>query len=1231
MTKVLDPKLQLNDLIETEFKRYTENKVYVSDLATGGGKSHNIAKLTCNYYPKHFGQIVILCVQNKLIDGMADELSKFYDASDSLVKKDEVLIVESNANVLVKAIRSGKMRALCEELKRYVEKEKISGGNALNEIEKNIKKAEDTVNNSPNGLLDKIADNKDFAEIESKIRRDVKKFLSNVRGSKNKRATALKLFPSLPEVFPQINLKKAKVAIMTIHKALMGIDLILEKEISILGFDNSQGTLFIFDESDQAALSMRDVIVEQALREDIDLYRIFTTYQSLIEDTTISEEFPQRELLLGNMGKVRKKLEKRFMSKMGIKRMPNDILLDRKEDLESIRNGIFLCGPMCRYNIRYKDANQFRVTAKGTSHLEMVKDTRKGKKKKDLKFEDFVELLYNSTRTIKSSLTNVVKNIKKDQMDKYRESMEKTGSLYELYPTDENSIHTLASRFRNVDKKVERQLLDFLTTARNIRTSQGDSVEDASVYMQGMHLYNEQIDEQDILGCVSIHGHEVMTTPEKIIIQLISKPKNAVILSSATANGGSVASNFSIHHLKYVLCGKMSWIDKATHQKFEELSNSLYHEDHKVETLAMTGHKFSDSRVEKWELPEKYRNMFCKGAVEERLPDRWFKITKSILKRMYSDKSEKETVQNLQFQLNRLFKFIEVYWNFMSREDIHSLMYFQNKTGKDEYDRKQVMLLASLIDGSYKDSGVRLDSCDLPEISNKSILISNNTGEVKEKVRETVGRDPDAKLMLVTAYNSFKAGENLQYGYPDGLSVLEGNTWNDNKTKDWDAIYVEEPSHHFTIKREYSDDEEKQKYLSLLNLMMFYEDGMLSLKETYSYIDAIIKNQPILAGNAGKHALKKDKAKWMLTILEQSIGRLCRTKNKNRTTHIFYDEGIMEYFRYYDRKKSYTKEFRTLISDITESLDELDLEWEASEESERVNLAEKANADLNRINSKALWYILKDEDLYEEEEDWEEGSEAMAYRETLDVEKYQRVVDDFKRAILKNPTIQDPDNLESGNIGVNLFNCYGKWKRNPDREGYDYWRRDLKICTGDTKDSVLQRMSPEDVRLDCMMRNATIKAHFEKSGFATSWDKFHPYILHPDILQSWYAGEIGEQAFLALMSEMTDVKFVKLKGKLYELADFVVRDKNEKNLIAYDVKNFNPDLPHVDKAADMETPAKRRLKRERLKCRVVTVNILEIEGMENTTDEIGGLINKNGECLTRNIEIIKNQINSLLK
>lgn len=79
---------------------------------------------------------------------------------------------------------------------------------------------------------------------------------------------------------------------------------------------------------------------------------------------------------------------------------------------------------------------------------------------------------------------------------------------------------------------------------------------------------------------------------------------------------------------------------------------------------------------------------------------------------------------------------------------------------------------------------------------------------------------------------------------------------------------------------------------------------------------------------------------------------------------------------------------------------------------------------------------------------------------------------------------------------------------------FSYKPNNKRICTSGNGKSC--PISPSSVRLDIFMKNPVIREHFEKNGFATDWKK-DGLILHPQILATDYAGEIGEEAFKAIL------------------------------------------------------------------------------------------------------------------
>ena len=611
--------------------------------------------------------------------------------------------------------------------------------------------------------------------------------------------------------------------------------------------------------------------------------------------------------------------------------------------------------------------------------------------------------------------------------------------------------------------------------------------------------------------------------------------------------------------------------------------------------------------------------MFSKDAQEEGLADGWFRITLRNFKRY--DKNTENTL----FQLYRLFQFIESYYWFINHDDIHSMIFFQNRTG--DKDKLQIQTLSSLIDGSYKDMPSKLED-ELPEDwNNCHIRISKDWDEVENEILTKLSQNKDSKIMLVSAYGSFKAGTNMQYEIPEGLDYVSGDNWTEEGKrlkKDWDAVYLQSPTGYLMMSEDgYESTFEKSFYNAMLVLMMLFERGCLSKNDVARWLYQALTNTFYFSEKKDP-GIANDKAAWAQTIVEQAVGRLCRTRNKPKTTYLLYDDTMSSYFDSAVLDKSLTKEFRTLARYISEHSTNNNMEVSA-EEIMLCNDANYSQALLNRMRSQALLYTPHKDD-FEDDFDDEENDGNISHNVLVN----QRMNQSYKRAIITKPVISGWDDLDEEDRYLTFITkCYGNWKRD-DRGGYDFYFEKNKICP--IKEGVKPyHISPSDVRLDVLMKNEVIKKHFIKNKFATDW-KGDGMILHPQILRSEYAGEIGEEAFKALLLYYTNCKdeeIMHLEGKDYELADFVICNSDGSYRIAFDVKNMNPKADHNDNYGDMPTTEKRQKKISRLKCQLVTVNILQInEPLMDEINEIGGLIDENGVIVPKGIETLKKLVNT---
>jgi hypothetical protein len=762
-----------------------------------------------------------------------------------------------------------------------------------------------------------------------------------------------------------------------------------------------------------------------------------------------------------------------------------------------------------------------------------------------------------------------------------------------------------------------------MTNRKNLFVTDGDSkmkLPDYSVYSQGVQLYQEEIDERDNQHRVRLSCREIATTPEKILIDLVNTDGTSIVLCSATASSWSVVSNCDIKYLKQTLGEKVHVLSKEERETFDNLVDHTYPLEHQIKVVPLKKHIYEDKRENAIVLPDRYRQMFSPEALEERLADRWFKITYRGLKKTAKN------FDDIMFQLYRLFQFIEAYHWFITHDDIHSMIYFQNRTG--DKDKDQINVLSCLIDGTFKYMDCTLEDEIPTSWINEHICISKDWEDVESNILSKLSKDKDAKLMLISAYGSFKAGANMQYEIPEGLDYISGDNWiseGEKLKKDWDAIYVQSPTAYLMMNEDGNEATyEKSLYNAMLTLMMLFERGCLSRSDVAQWLFYALSGN-FMFGEKQNPGIVKDKAAWAQTTVEQAIGRLCRTRNKPQTTYILFDESMKPFFDASNMEKSLTKEFRALAAYILSHRDKKEDDI-APEEVMRCNDANYAQAQLDRLRRIALRYTphLQDEQDFDDDI---EGENEVPYNVRIS----QVMNQSYKQTIIRKPVITTLEDLDENDKRLTFMaKCYGDWKRNSECELYYYFDERFRACPKGKGKLFPYPISPSYVRLDVLMKNPVIKSHFEKNGFATTWEK-EGMILHPQILATDYAGEIGEEAFKAILLHYTDCteeEVKHLEGKDYELADFVITNEDGSYRIAFDVKNMNPKVDHKDKEGDMPTAKKREIKRKRLGCELITVNMLNMNttGMDELR-EIHGVIDEDGTIIPSAIERIQKLVN----
>ena len=1253
------PKKKLTSSLEDLMKKLLKPYLYVIDIPTGTGKTYSWAKLSATYFLDHFEQVLIFTVQNKLSIELTELLKTFQESKETSLHKSDIIYIERNENNIKRAIEDESIYRLNNEIREVNE----SGKNTM--CSSSYIDALDDLTEKMSVFISTQSDKvfvatEEFKKTESEYRKQIKSCLKKLFPTQDKEdmeyvEEVLKKVPSLRTVFPQVTFKKQKIVVTSINKITCGIDMILTGGVNLLDLSRDQKKrLIIFDESDQCANSIRKELIRQAVDYKNQHKYIGNNYEgvhAILYFVSNRHHFTRKYLnneLFDVLEGFEAEARKLWNSVMGEINYYNDVFLAEDEDETELYNrGLFQVGTgtYIRLSKQQDKPNSYICYNKGDDFFTLVHHDRyeevKAKYDKVVYLTTFVRLCSKIKTLFFNQITKVIWKDYGIREKAYRNGIKMTvKELIESKKVEKPIIDECISTLFARSKSPNRQM--FINSTKAYLSNSGltristdkDSfwLRSNSFYSQGLQMHSEMPSSDDYMNAILLDSRDMYTTAEQMIVSLING-YNTVILSSATASCSSVVANFDLEYFKQVLREKIQFLSQEAMDNISQLLKATYPENYQICVEPIQVYRPEIGHRNQINLPSYYLNFFDPQAVSSGLVDKWFIKTKHEVSRFG------EGGRNISYQIlyiNRLLQFAEVYYKFYHHKDIHSMLYFQNNKGED--NRVQYSIISSLIDGSFKKyQGTEWDwEESLPSWKNDHLYILEDWNKIEQEVLSRLSSDKDEKLMLVAAYNSIKAGCNLQYEIPEGLDVLYGDSWDKSK-KDWDAVFLQSVTNYMSSNHNSRSCEESEAdiYRILLNEAMFYERGYHSSAEVTSVVNRAVNGIHHFTFKANG-LVSLDKSAWIANVLEQSIGRLCRTKNKPSTTYIFYDREIESYSFESVKGKAMTPEFKEFITRVEEnafsdeSIEDKEMKQRIRAEKQRVKYANKlydrAQVDLNI----ALRYTVNWENL-----------EADSLDKLFEDEVPECVIQARKKyeflneVMAKHPTIQSYDELSDNELRV-ADKLWDKWPVDGSGQYWFYMVKDeyRDYCRllphSDLKlKGKMVCISPETTRLSYMMKNPVIKQYFAEKGYATDWK---PGMLAiPTLMKDRYKGFIGEQAFIALLlhykiCQPEDIKIM-ISSFDYELADIVIQDSQGHNLIAFDVKNYNPDTESWEDNNSLTFEEKLKIKMTRLNCRVVVVNVVQLPNeTHDAQTRITGLIDQDGNIVFDSLEIIKQMI-----
>lgn len=1076
-------------------------------MPTGLGKTYSVAKFIAENYNKIKGKIFFVTQLKKNLP--EDDLRKCFSEIGKQSELDRLLLrVENNVDNLCLHFEEVK-----DDLYRCIQDKYF-----LQKIEREIKiiNHKDSYDEDEWLLVQQAKD--DLNDVsEKKLRDMVYTYLSydsegKQRNLKEKRRLVKEdqAYTWIGKLYPTVNMDEKKILIMSLDKFMLRFSTIIEPSFNLYESNYiKEGVVFI-DEFDSTKDVILRRIIQNGLSNEIGIINLFRTIYSGLFDTEFTKILTEQAAVYRDKKyKSAQEIIERFQ--FMAKAIVDDFNLKFFHKLKNISQ--------TDVGFLFQDHRIHTIVNGKEKKISVEKDEEKNINwlaVENVSGDDADKGIYPLINEINNFLRYFQRGISYIADNYYEMRKERKQEIYNI--SRESSIRTTLAEFGIYGSYQNYLTYNILVSKK--KENFGYSVYDAldgSVYEKGFRYYqiidNDNHDTQSRVNYVSFND-----SPEKFLIRLIERTK--VVGISASAHLPSVLSNYDMDYIR---------------KEHNDLIFEIPQED--IERL---NDRFNKSIENYHEIKIK-----CYAVGDDN------KLSKAA-KELFNDLCKKANLKD--YLKERFLCFAQTVELFFNNKNVRSFLYFSNsKNSKLEIDGENLfMTFFAQMNFLYSE---KAEFCFLSG--------ANETFE-RRKQRMFESLKNGKKVFAVTSYWSMGAGQNVHYEFNSEYDrdLVKVNSFEYNSShKDFDAIYLETPSNILVnAVKGFDSEEEFIKYIYQLKFLQ--EVGEINTTKVEERIkDAfLLKNGSVRK----KHPLPNDSSHFDMAyakVAMQAIGRICRTRNKQKTVYILYQKSfavrIKPIIPYFSDKLT-NPEFREFLASCDKETDN--------------NLL--MNSDAVLIN-KAIKHYEQTNELF---------NNLMANWSINNIEKWESI----REAVLKHPTVEALSETVFPDLYIELpqeSNCYYHRRSNRTHEF------SFRVPNG----AGWQCLNEQSVMLDRVLKIPYVNDYFVKAGYATRF-KQGKYMLGCSVLNRIYRGALGEVVGRFLLTKnilkFLDLEFESLPPNIYEKFDNKCED------VFFDFKLWSGDR---NPAFEQEIT---KIRKKMYACqarKVIYVNILKSSTRETKT------------------------------
>ena len=1100
------------------------NGLFLLDMPTGFGKTYNVLEFIAENFDndkfKNTNFFFVTTLKKNL--PFEDLRERFKQRDKEMDFEDKSLRIQANADVVIeKLLDLDKTNKIPKEIKSK------SSYTELKELVTEFRK-------SGSKIADKII--RETAERE--FREDVVKELEIFRNS-DKKLEVIQDNPKyqwIGELYPSVFTKEKRIFFLTIDKFLLEYSTLIEKSYLFYNHPIIENAIIFIDEFDATKERMMNQIIQRGLKNSINYIKLANAIDASLKTksfpSVMTTESKKREnflkenprekscnQIIEGLKNVFGENQKRFF-------MQYSIRTEHKDRAENERNFLF------------NDFQFHSIFSDGNSFVQMKVDTKARQNWLCFSKQESIEQevsLPEYLGSVRGSINYFLKAVEKLAVNyKQNQDENKTHQGDDDF-SYENAITSVLEEFGVPDNfryYMKMQILSNQQMRKNQKKLSDKKInkitKNLSIYDRGFRYFDFEDDPSHHMHS-EIRSYDFSDSPESILLRIAERAR--VIGISATATLDTVIGNYSINYLKQMLGDAFYTLPKEDNDRLMN-AFSEYTKGYNKVKIHVESVSCNDS------LEKELKKIFNDEYIIS-------KYTEILENKFYGDA--------INHAGRSFLRIVKVMKQFILNDDIRSFLCLSNKLAREGNHKLDLTLLREIAQEIKRESNIKDD---------KEIVFSIDSEEYEEKHANLINRLSNGeKLFVLSSYQTIGAGQNLQYKTPNDVTVVNVNDFNrGDLVKDFDAIYLENPTHLLVNVSTYDSlgDEELIRYIFQMESLM--ESGEISQSDGKSNIKFAFRKlsgeRPPRDKKIGE-AYKTDSVNNAANrVLIQAVGRICRTGLKNKDIYIYLDEEI---FTKHDvttvKHRMLNPEFVRIVETAPQN------EKQRSEESYVLKLENRAS-QLSSRHVQRINYLIRGWTT-EKIEVWKELRELCLKYPTISKENYENYPQLY---------LQAPKKIS----------------------GYSYSQEDdyQKNIMVKFDDSMPQKVSAEAARLQELLRIPKLKAYFEEKGYATEFTPSE-YLLTPPMFNNIYKGALGEVAGKFILEKFLGFELQEVSEDVFEFFDFKIGDD-----VYVDFKHWKDTM-----LVDAEK-AKNEIRNKLDACkgkRAVIINILLDREMQITT------------------------------